>query len=310
MDNNKTNWFKVYIIDVLPCITLSLYLLAMIYNIAFYSVFNINIIPYISVSGLLLSIIEPLVLCLGISLLIAYFFLIYFDFFLPKFCGAISEFVTKPWRLLRLVVKIKNQKSINIIINHLKNSFKWRKDESKLSFHIMNLIFLWFVMAITFDVFDMHQFEQDSNYGLSKAAYGLMLPFVEALILSWFLPMLFPKKVTHIIDFFKKYKTIDKVAAVVIFYIYSLNVFYKSGLDCGAYYKNSNNISFEIKSTDGTIYNDSLYIYIGKVNNKLFLHDRKSETNCILNDNGSVYIKMADYSDNQSILLKLMSTLK
>lgn len=43
MENSKSNWIKTYIVDVLPVISIALYVLAYVYNISFYKVFNIDI---------------------------------------------------------------------------------------------------------------------------------------------------------------------------------------------------------------------------------------------------------------------------
>ncbi len=60
MDLEK-NWIKAYIVDILPCIVGLVYILAVVYNIAYFSVFGINVIHYLTLSEMLMSIIEPLI---------------------------------------------------------------------------------------------------------------------------------------------------------------------------------------------------------------------------------------------------------
>ena len=57
-----TNWIKAYIVDVPPCLTALLYALVVIYNIAFFSVFNIDVTDFLSFSEMSVSIIQPLLI--------------------------------------------------------------------------------------------------------------------------------------------------------------------------------------------------------------------------------------------------------
>ena len=70
MEENKSNWIKAYIVDIMPCIGVALYILAFIYNISFYSVFDINIINYISIQDTFISIIEFLIVFSVLALIL------------------------------------------------------------------------------------------------------------------------------------------------------------------------------------------------------------------------------------------------
>ena len=91
MTTSNSNWIKAYIIDVLPCITIALYILAFVYNQAFYSVFNINITHYLSLSDMLLSIMESMVV-LGKRIRFSIYFLALSCFHLS---GSSSLYVLK-----------------------------------------------------------------------------------------------------------------------------------------------------------------------------------------------------------------------
>lgn len=56
----KKSWIKTYIIDVLPSMSILLYILAIVYEMTFFSVFDIGVLSYISLTETLVSIIEPL----------------------------------------------------------------------------------------------------------------------------------------------------------------------------------------------------------------------------------------------------------
>lgn len=73
----EANWIKAYIVDVLPCLTALLYVLAVIYNVAFFSVFSIDVTDFLSFGDMLVSIIQPLLL-LSIFLLLLLALAVYF----------------------------------------------------------------------------------------------------------------------------------------------------------------------------------------------------------------------------------------
>ena len=64
----EKNWIKAYIVDILPCIAGLVYILAIVYNIAYFSVFGINVIHYLTLSEMIMSIIEPLIFVIIITL--------------------------------------------------------------------------------------------------------------------------------------------------------------------------------------------------------------------------------------------------
>ena len=58
----KQGWIKTYLVDIMPLIAILLYVLAIIYDLAFFSAFDINVLRYISLTETLINIIEPLLL--------------------------------------------------------------------------------------------------------------------------------------------------------------------------------------------------------------------------------------------------------
>lgn len=64
MKNILNGWFKAYIIDVLPIVSLFVYTLGFTYTISYYMVFNLNVIPFISLYEILI----PTISVLSISL--------------------------------------------------------------------------------------------------------------------------------------------------------------------------------------------------------------------------------------------------
>lgn len=62
------NWIRSYVIQVIPLISLVIYALGFSYYIAYYSVFGINIISYITLSEVLVAALVPTVICLVFGL--------------------------------------------------------------------------------------------------------------------------------------------------------------------------------------------------------------------------------------------------
>lgn len=57
---SPTNWIKVYVVDILPFLSLAVYLLGLVYMEAFYSSFGVNIFDYVGIGPSISAIIEPL----------------------------------------------------------------------------------------------------------------------------------------------------------------------------------------------------------------------------------------------------------
>lgn len=330
MNMNESNWVKAYIIDVLPCITVAIYVLAFIYNMSFFSVFNINSVQYISLSEMLLSIIEPLMAFVFLSLIISWLGLWYFTYYLPLYMYHVIESERKekktkkrkiPRKLLKIAAKIKETS----LFKFLKKLYDWNK-KSESQAHEINkkrkmaleknenyhswgsLFYAIFIALFSFFAFFALKDKGYIGKGFIGASIGLALPIITFVIMSIGLlgtTLLFNKKSKIKI---KKYKTIEVVEMIIVFYLYAIVIFYISGNEYGNFIKNNDIATFEIKTSDGEHFCDSTYRYVNIMNDKIFLLEKETGNNIVINQDAISSIKI-NYKEeaNKSIIVSSLN---
>jgi hypothetical protein len=332
MNEIKSNWIKAYIVDVLPCITVAIYILAFIYNIAFFSVFNINITHFLSFSEMLLSIIDTLVAFAFLSLLAIWFSLFHITYFTPwdeqmekrkRNAQHNKKLFKLPFRYLRIIVSVKKSKFCTSISHFIKkmeekeeasrirNEKRREELEKNENYHSWGSFFsTLFVMLLSYWLFNAMRENGNLDKGIMGASIGLFIP----VCISAALPFAF--YVGSIFDFSKKkkkfnikhFKPIELLEIILVYYIYAIIIFYISGIDSGNYYKNNDLVKFEIKASDGTCFSDSTYRYINYSNEKIFLLEKETSDNIIIDREGITYIKI-NYGDksSNSIIVRLLN---
>lgn len=328
----KTNWIKAYIIDVLPCITVAVYILAFVYNIAFFSVFNINIVHYLSLGDMLFSIMDVLVAFAFISLIAIWFGMFYVSVFIineeseAKICKRDKDRISSfSYRTLRRIAKIRSYRPFSVILKILKRwekrgeeRFKKREErrielEKDQNYHSWDrFIGAVLLSVISFLLFLEIQKSGKIDKGIMGATIGLVIPIVLYALIPIakdFDSMIFPG-MKHIRKI-KKFKPIEVLEMVIVLYFYSITVFYVSGIDSGVYYKNNDLATFSIKTNDGQCFNDSCYRYINHINEKVFLLEKKSNSNVILTNEGITYMVVNYKGDsNNSIIVRLVNLIQ
>lgn len=327
MNEIKQNWLKVYIIDVLPCITVALYLLAFIYNTAFFSVFNINVIHYISLSDMLLGVLEPLTILAVISLWGTWTVLYMVTSFIPTMeiekksreKNKNKKLINIPFRLLRCLVRIKN-------IGFIKKMDHWLKEKEETKrlkrekiareleqdehFHSWQRFTEAFFLAMVSYMLHVHyRITGQGLTGLMWATAGLILP----LLYYIFLPFIYmalssmPGKRPDRKRFFS-FKPIEIFEVVIVFYAYAVVLFYIGGEENAKYFKNNDTAQFEIKANDGTLFCDSTYRYINNISDMVFLTEKATGNNVVLSNEGITYMKI-NFKDenNKSIIVSLIN---
>ena len=321
MTSSNSNWIKAYIVDVLPCMTIALYILAFVYNLAFYSVFNINITHYLSLSDMLLSILEPMVIIGGVTMML--FLLIIFSSTLISSINEDNKNKELTIKEKRIIVRLRNIKFARWFVNIYTKVKKWfvaiynkqNKKGSKTQTRELEkkdgsnqLSTIYFSLLII--AFCLYVFFNNSNAGIEKkgllnTTLWLLMPLVIVGLFASFdiclLGMsnpLFKKPM-----FVRNYKPIEVITATLLFYIYAIIVFYTSGLESGKYTMDNDLAKFEIRTSDGTVFNDSTYRYIDIMNDKVFLLEKETGYKVILDKEGLVFLKIV-YKDeiNNSII--------
>ena len=108
---------------------------------------------------------------------------------------------------------------------------------------------------------------------------------------------------TKIIEFFSNISTIGVVEIVFVYYLYAIIIFLSCGIKSAEYCKVSKDVAFDIKTTDGTLFNDSAYCFIENLNEKVFLMERETGNNIILSNEGVVYIKVYNKNEGRNSLI-------
>lgn len=328
-NERSNNWIKAYIVDVLPCIAVAIYILAVVFNIAYYSVFNINILHYLSLSDMLLSISDTLVVLAFFSL-----FLIWYALFSltqviahevqldktkkEKFIKHVYRFV--PMKCMRLLVKIKNSKIGRTVVDYKKKrdeeEMKRQKRSEELNknryYHSWSeFFFASFLMGLSYYIYLQGMEIGDlKGTGMLGATVALLLPVaLYCLLPAFFLVIKYILSIPFIGQMrLFQLKPIELLEIILVYYVYAVVIFYQSGIDSGNYYKNNDLVEFSIKAVDGTEFQNSSYRYINISNERIFLLDKNSNETLILSNEGIAYMKLA-YKDasSQSTIVRFLN---
>ena len=291
MDNK--NWIKVYVIDVLPIITISLYILAVLYNIAYYTVFGINIVKYISLSEMLMTIIEPLVIFLLYILFMIWMTYIHAIIILPfikkKYLQFVARVRTNSFfrKIIFFIIKVKRKVYhtpwLISRIERVKEDMDVNTGKSKLGL-VKDVIISIFLSTILYLII----------IESSKSVTGLWFSILIILLPPTFFISIFNKSFIS-----KKHKerlkalsTSEISLSLFAYYLFCICVFYHNGTDCASYYKNNNQVTFEIRTNDGTLFSDDEYGYIDQLNNTIFLYEKKTNRATILHISTLNYAKI------------------
>ncbi len=321
MNYSNSNWIKAYIVDVLPCMTVALYILAFVYNLAFFSVFNINITHYLSLSDMLLSILEPMVVLGVVSLLLLGMIVLIRSIIednkrnstkltvktkrkIVKFrrTAFARWFIVNYAKIKQWFDALRNKLNKNKTDNNIKAEESGKKNDFGLRHTIIiSLLIIAFCLYVFFDKNNAN-IEQK---GLLNATIWLLLPIIIISAFAVYDIYLTGLNISLFSESFliRSYKATEVIAAVLLFYIYALVVFYTSGLESGKYTMDNDLAKFEIRTSDGTVFNDSTYRYIDIMNDKVFLLEKETDYKVILDKEGLVFLKIV-YKDeiNNSII--------
>lgn len=301
-NSNDRNWIKSYIVDVLPCVSVAMYVLAIIYNISFFSAFNFSVIPYISLGDILLSIVEPLLIVAFSILMMCWQLYVFMHtiFLIEAEEKEKSEYNTCfHFKILRLLVRLKAVKWINKIFNrrqrNKKKGVQKVKGDNK-TFEIIQDI--TYVIAISLLLYNYFIYPDRDHSGLDIATIGMLLP-----LLIVFFIIVIGKRVDSLSKRLQKYLNIDYrqvFIAIIIYYVYSIFIFIHSGIKTGQQILENNKITFNIKTNDGHEFNDSTYIYIDYMGGNYFLYEKKTEDIVVINIEGLSYTKVNYHDDRHN----------
>jgi hypothetical protein len=272
---NKTNWIKAYVVDVLPCISIAFFILSYVYYSAFYAVFGIDILQYATFGDILLGVTENLVNFAFVS-------------------------------LIAIGIGCFSYKNVKGYYNFQKNEIESENiseiDAVKYSAIIfismvVSMIFIWILVTYFIDFLEKYIIDFDN----------VSFPFF------LYFPLLIPTLYTFLQITMNKSKVIktflvnDKFFVIlmsIFFYFHSFVMFGDLGAFDGLKRINRDNIKFEIRTVGGCLYNDTSYRYISHLGGNTFLYKIKTKENVILYDNNIEYSKIMDSDFHINFILQ------
>lgn len=298
----EKNWIKAYIVDILPCIAGLVYILAIVYNIAYFSVFGINVINYLTLSEMIMSIIEPLIFVIIITLLWTLLNLVSYkmnEYNLTRFRewkknSCIFKYMRKIWNS-SFVLKIRNICLFKWLKRIREKNIK-KNDNIPFKFlgEILTLLIISYILYLS--LLESVGYES----GLYLAAIALTVPPF------FFITFLFPFNKSDgkskFLDEIKKLSSLEIASAIFAYYLFGLVLFFKNGTDSGEYYLHHNQTKFEIKTDDGTMFTDEQYGYVEQLNENIFLFEKKTGEVVILSKSNLNYTKI-DFANTQKGLI-------
>ena len=316
---NRPNWIKTYLVDALPCIAILLYILAICYEMAFFSAFDINALSYISLIEILLNITEPLLYFTLLSLIMIAELLLLNSFsssgILPvpksakeKFNNFINNRLRIP-KIVKIIIKILliSIYFIYIVIYYIaifpERALETLMEEAhhnKLRTVLFVILLFFFFLISYFCYLYFRHWGLSNQNGMSNALNGLLSPL---LIIALFLivRVLFPKPET-IIRAIQKTTLSKRVIFILLYYIFSIVVFYQSGFEYGNDLKENDSTIFYAQMTDGAVFDNTEYLYIDKLGNHVFLFEKSSNTSIVLHDENIMCLKIKN-DDSRNTLI-------
>lgn len=263
MDKKYSNWIKVYIIDVLPGLAVGLYILGYLYNSFYYEVIGINISQHISLGEMLIDIINPL------------FFISVLSVFIIMFYSWFHYHASLP-----VLKEIKEEQMNKLSDNEEKQTGKpkFYRRNKKFIIGLLVATIIPLVLYISVNVI------RDNCYypGQTFLAAPILLSLT---IFLFFAPI-------SIIPTPHPQKMIMIVEAIVAYFIFAAILFGYCGYINGKYIRDYDIAAFEIKTNDGTIFDNNSYRYTNQVNDRVFLFEKNTKNNVIIGKENITYMKI------------------
>ena len=260
-DAQETNWIKAYIVDVLPCLTALLYMLAVVYNIAFFSAFNIDITDFIYFGDILVSIIQPLLL-LSLFLLLMVALIVYL---IP------SLVYRSPKKSEQKVYKKGRLHYMKLLVRFLHSSIFYK------SFKLFTFSLL--VIAPTY-YFLFTKGYINNFEGRYSGFVPIFIPVFLTIVL-FVSKVLFRSKLT-IFQQFRNVTAADKILTFILYFVFAVAVVYESGYRDGKSILERDEVKFKLTLTDNSTYDNKGFTYIKHSDGRIFLYDKSKSSSLIV----------------------------
>lgn len=275
MGKKLSNWIKVYIVDVLPGLTIATYFLGFIYNSFFYLVFGIDPAHYLSFGEMFHDIILPLFIISIFSFAVFFNLYIFHHYSIKKNIRRFLTFIIRN--------NYSNKTDLDIVYY---NAEYHRKNNSFVR-HLLFALFMSLLACILINEY------RDLFMGYSRLS--IIVPF----LLSYFIFL--PIYALTVMGLPRQIRLLFIIEAVIIVYFYAIIVFGYFGYNSGRFTRNHDTAKFEIKLTDGSTIDDKNYRFINQANDRVFLIEKNTNNNMIIGNDRIYYMKI-DYLSLNDIL--------
>lgn len=262
------NWIRSYVIQVIPLISLILYVMGFCYYIAYYAVFGINIISYITLSEVLVAAFIPISLCVILGLFYVILYGISFH--------AIVKSINKDRRLKSFSKKLKN------ILAKKRENIPFSK-QLKVKLYSILIFMIGIIMLILFLDCDIY------SKRIILIGCGILL------ILSTYDDIRFYNKI--------RFKRIRQTCCGLTFSIVGTGLVFVLvvlGIIEGKSIQIEKPQYFEATLTDGSRLSSQEYVFIGETATAVFIYERETNISIILNKDNVVSVAMKpEYTPDQ-----------
>lgn len=269
----NNNWIKTYVIQILPAISIIVYILGFTYSLTYYYEFGINILSYITFDEVLVSSLIPIAFIIIINMI-----------------NLVTLLLISPGiRLLKREVKkninkYKNNKRINRIISQFniwKKNFKIRRKYNTIAHAFaFSIVTALSCIIIPYLIYTDYIYIEKYKYyilAITSVAYSSCITMY--IIKKEYFRFVIIRNIVLTFTF--------SVNFICLIIVIILTAHYNAEKDKIA----TKNIDYEIITENGINYNNEKYNYINDCSNAIFLYERSTKETIIIPSNHILSIR-------------------
>lgn len=268
------NWIRSYVIQVIPLISLVIYALGFSYYIAYYSVFGINIISYITLSEVLVAALMSIVICLVLGLVGITMGRVYLQAMMPNIKHCMSVILSE--RIKSLIEKF----IVKIGFDRLRRRLFYTRYVALIMFMLLVI----FISEVEMDTFTKRIVLIACVISICIYVYSCLRYYSQ--LRMYHVRMVYTTFMWSVIG-------VGSIVALAFL-----------GVKEGKAMMQSEPDYFEVTMTGGNHYTSAIYTYIGDSSTAIFLYERNSCRSLILNRANTVSVTLWRSSNIDRILFR------
>lgn len=268
------NWIRSYVIQVIPLISLVIYALGFSYYIAYYSVFGINIISYVTLSEVLVAALMPIVICLVLGWIWIVVGGVYLRVMIPQIRYAMSKIL--PEKVTSAIKKFIDKTGFGRL-------------RLRLLYMIYVVMILFMLLIVFIGEMDMDTFKKrmvliSCVIAISIYVYSCLRYYGRLRIYR--VRMIYNTCMWSVVG-------VGSIIALAVL-----------GVKEGKAMMQSEPDYFEVTMTGGDRYTSADYTYVGDSSTAIFLYDRNADISLILNRENTLSVTLRRGVNTDRLLFK------